>query len=346
MIAADDREIVHPLVCPRVLDVGLEAGPAETDEREVAGHDEARQALEIVGRVQTLQAELGGGLLERHVGIDVLVDAEELAPEPELVDHVRREHVRLRDHDVAPAVVVPGSVVADSAAGQAGQRSPAILVEGVGAVAHEQAVLGREGLVVPEVVRHPVRHPRLAAGEVVARRRVAKVRFRVQLGQRHAGRVAQGVVGRDGLVGEFRAVARHRRRIGIQQPAEPASLAEVAGPLRARRHDDQVALRATDVPGLDAAEEERFVPDDRTAEGAAPLVLPQDGGVRLAIAIAVVATERGTGVEDVVAEELVRAAVKVVRASANGDHDHAPRVTSVFSRVVGRLDLHLLDGIE
>ena len=112
------------------------------------------------------------------------------------------------------------------------------------------------------------------------------------------------------------------------------------------RHNVQVALRAADAPSFDAAEEECLVPDDRAAERSAELILAQHGRVGLAVAVTVVASEGRARVEDIVAHELIGAAVELVRSAADRNHDHAACVAAVLRRVIRRLHLHLLNRVE
>src|SRR5262249_16486233 len=99
--------------------------------------------------------------------------------------------------------------------------------------------------------------------------------------------------------------------------------------------------QAADVFEFAAAEEEKLVFDDRTAEGETEVVETQR---RLRDAVGVV--DEGVGVEFVIAEELEGAAVEFVLAAARYDVNRGACVSPVFRREVGSLDVDLANEID
>ena len=99
-----------------------------------------------------------------------------------------------------------------------------------------------------------------------------------------------------------------------------------------------------DVRILEAAEEEGFVFEDGSTEGAAVLVAFETV-VGAATGDGVKGGEKVAGVETVVAEEPVGAAVEVIGAGAGGDVDDAAGAATVFGGVAVGLDTDFLDEV-
>ena len=109
-----------------------------------------------------------------------------------------------------------------------------------------------------------------------------------------------------------------------------------------RRREDQTGRHAlADSQGLNIAEEKRLVFFDGTAQGPAKLVLAE-----LRTGHAGFIGEEIVGVELVVAQELIKTAVKVVGAGLSQQIDHGAARAAHFRGVAVRVHLHFLDHVD
>ena len=303
-----------------------------------------------------------------HLAIDVLIDrhrqpkARRLEPEPLVVEEEQRAReaearVHLRRVRECPAVV-DHRVVREVLLVDAAFRD--------GEVFREELRRRAEGLAVGVADERP----RLL-GEVVvdARVDVVDVQFGGAgreivlrpghgipglIGQRivvqHLSRHRIHAIGRNHVVRErianeaaARRVRPRRERIedANQLAVLRERLREVAVALRERRHRRGHFRRAVLAQPFVRGHEEGFPTSDRAARDAAELAALKVAERRACLLREVVVlVERG------VPEELVGAAVEVVRARLVDDVEDAAQTAAVFRRVVRAHHLELLDGVD